>query len=320
MMQRQRLFIVPLIIAGLITSSQAFVSPASSISIIQSTHQVVGGKIQTSLYEQDGKKASVQLSTPSLPTKFTPTSVLDYILSLLTSDLSSIILGSIGILLALSNRLSSIDYEATLIQSNQAADMGMQSRMDLLAVFSAGAVLLNGVSKLDITSVVAETVDLNGVMLDNVMYNPDYSNSQEIDWTLESVQKATPAKCSAVVIYDDDTWKIVAMKGIVAGNYNKFWNGVNVSTPILDRFLKNEVEGKKETYLPTLQALPGKAEFVYLPQNTQGVLMVPMNLKVDGQKKNAALVLGSDTAKSFTPRDVAWCQVLASRLANTWSP
>lgn len=319
MIRRQRLFIAPLIIAGLIASSQAFVSPASSISNIQSTHQVVRN-IQTSLYEQDGKKASVQLSTPSLPTEFTPTSVLDYILSLLTSDLSSIILGSIGILLALSNRLSAIDYEATLIQSNQAADMGMQSRMDLLAVFSAGAVLLNGVSKLDITSVVAETVDLNGVLLDNVMYNPDYSKSKEIDWTLESVQKATPAKCSAVLIYDNDTWKIVAMKGIVAGNYNQFWNGVNVSTPILDRFLKNEVEGKKETYLPTLQALPGKAEFVYLPQNTQGVLMVPMSLQVDGQNKKAALVLGSDTAKSFTPRDVAWCQVLASRLADTWSP
>eukprot|EP00591_Stephanopyxis_turris_P010050 CAMPEP_0195508736 /NCGR_PEP_ID=MMETSP0794_2-20130614/1869_1 /TAXON_ID=515487 /ORGANISM="Stephanopyxis turris, Strain CCMP 815" /LENGTH=57 /DNA_ID=CAMNT_0040635775 /DNA_START=33 /DNA_END=203 /DNA_ORIENTATION=+ len=29
-------------------------------------------------------------------------------------------------------------------------------------------------------------------------------------------------------------------------------------TPILDRFLRNPGSSRKETYLPTLQALPGK--------------------------------------------------------------
>jgi hypothetical protein len=91
-------------------------------------------------------------------------------------------------------------------------------------------------------------------------------------------------------------------------------------TPILDRFLNNK-EMTKESYLPTLQALPGRVEFTYLPQNSQEALLVPVSLSLNSIAQEnvpiierAVLVLGSDTAKSFTPRDVAWCQVIASRI------
>jgi hypothetical protein len=89
-----------------------------------------------------------------------------------------------------------------------------------------------------------------------------------------------------------------------------------VSTPILNRFLKDG-QGNKETYLPTLQALPGRSEITYLPTNTQEVLMLPIDV-VNGKYEKAALVLGSDTAKTFSPKDIAWCQVLASRLRNSF--
>jgi len=91
------------------------------------------------------------------------------------------------------------------------------------------------------------------------------------------------------------------------------------STPILDKFLKSS----KETYLPTLQALPGKAEFTYLPPNTQEVLLLAVPFVMDetkGKDIHWVLALASDTAKSLTPRDIAWCQVIASRLGTDLPP
>jgi hypothetical protein len=274
---------------------------------------------KTSLF--DNKKASVQLSTPELPSTLTPASVSDYILSLLTSDLSSIVLGSIGILLALSNRLSSIDYEAASIATNQAADMGMQSRMDLLAVFSAGAVLLNGVSKLDITSALAETVVLEGRKLDGAVYSKGRItlNQGLINWSLDSVIKSSPAKSAVILGYSKQElkWEIFALDGIVPFEENlRKAIPDGVATPILDRFLKKG-QGNKETYLPTLQALPGRSEVTYLPQNTQEVVLLPFDIDSSKYSKGA-LILGSDTAKTFTPRDIAWCQVVARRLGDLW--
>ena len=288
----------------------------------------------TALFDTNdsNKKASVQITTPQLPTNLNPTSLLDYILSLVTSDLSSIILGSIGILLALSNRLSSIDYEATAIALNEAADMGSQTRMDLLAVFSAGAVLLNGVSKLDVTSVLAERVLLDGKDLQSegngIVYNDAHFGTtfhKNLAWPLKAIRTSSPASTAVLLAHDahHGKWNICALDGIVPYDEN-LWNEIpqDIPTPILDRFLK-ENQGNKESYLPTLQALPGRVEFTYLPQNTQEVLLLPIDVHVQGNNNNndsvydkAALVLGSDTAKTFTPRDVAWCQVLASRIGH----
>lgn len=296
-------------------------SPTSNARSPRSTHQLFA----------ENKKASVRLSTPQLPTTLTPTSAIDYTLSLLTSDLSSIVLGSIGILLALTNRLTSIDLEAANIASSQAIDMGIQSRMDLLAVFSAGAVLLNGVSKLDITSVTSETVELDGAQLDNVEYVNDtgimmeLKNREIIDWALDSLLQSSPAKSSVLLVClnENKKWEICALNGVVPHDSNlRKAIPDDVSTPILDRFLKDG-QGNKETYLPTLQALPGRTEITYLPRNTQEVLMLPIDIVGDCSSRSGssmyckgALVLGSDTAKSFTPRDVAWCQVVAARLGD----
>lgn len=96
-------------------------------------------------------------------------------------------------------------------------------------------------------------------------------------------------------------WCITALAGVVSKD-PLLQKSISLNTtPILDRF---RTDSSKETYLPTLQALPGRVEFTYLPPNTQGALLLPVPVTR----------LGTDTAKSFTPRDVAWCQVLASRI------
>ena len=56
-----------------------------------------------------------------------------------------------------------------MIGASDANEMGMQSRSDLLAVFASGAVLLNGIGKLDITSVAAGTVVLKGERVEETL-------------------------------------------------------------------------------------------------------------------------------------------------------
>ena len=304
--------------------TEAFTTnPIIKTTIARNTRPYSSNKKKNFSLLSNKQKPKVELSTPmpSLPSTedLSPTSVIDYLFTIGTSDLTSIVLGSIGILLALFNRLSSIDYEATSIANNVAADMGAQSRQDLLAVFSAGAVLLNGLSKLDVTSALAESVILDGLDQDFLWVDSNYNEKKDghnvVKWAMGAVREATPAKTAAFLVYTDNRWNVVALDGIV--KKEKVTRELSQPTPILDRFLKGFQDPSielKESYLPTLQALPGKVEFTYLPPNTQEVLCLP--IRANGTL--AALVLGSDTAKSFTPRDVAWSCVVAQRIGEVW--
>ena len=271
--------------------------------------------------ERDGKPSvsitgisSSRQTTTHRPFSFS--SAIDFILSFLISDIGSISLGLIGLIICMYNRLSSIDLDSTSLESANA--MGIQSRTDLLAVIASGSVLLNGVSKLDVTSALASSVDLEGKRLETpilVENNPwmdtKHLNSQsfrKIAWAMDSFLGLV--QTAILVGHDGKQWHLLALSGIIP---NKSMAILPSSTPILDKFLKSS----KETYLPTLQSLPGKAEFTYLPPNSQEVLLLPVLLPNDesyNEQMTIVVALASDTAKSLTPRDIAWCQVAANRL------
>lgn len=278
-------------------------------------------KSTTCLFEQPEKRSggSVRFSGIETTNKSDDlTNSFDASLSFLSSDIVSIVLGGVGLAVIVAHRLSLID------EVLDPASMVQQTRTDLLAVFACGSVLLEGITKLDVTSALSDSVPLNGVVLDEPIVNDDNddkdddddasnnnSNNPTISWALQSLLQATP--CMSAVIMEkkkknnnnnqDDEWTVTAMAGTVPSTNVP----VPDVTPILDRVASQTI---KETYLPTLQALPGKFEFTYLPSNTQLALLIPMRV---GQ----VLVLGSNTAKSFSPRDVAWCRVLAERMNTT---
>ena len=160
----------------------------------------------------------------------------------------------------------------------------------------------------DVTAAMSESVELEGTLLDTpeflVSYN-DAKLTRTIQWGLESLLEATPAK-SAVLLErqepENSEWKVAARAGIVPTS-----TVIPDTTPILARV--GSPGNTKETYLPTVQALPGKKELTYLPSNTQLALLIP----IDNGK---VLVLAGNTAKSFTPRDVAWSRIVAERLGN----
>jgi len=258
-------------------------------------------------------------------------SPLDLLFSSLTSDVTSIALGTTGLLILLVGRLV-LDSSTDTNEVNAEA-LGQATRVNLLAVFACGAILLNGVSKLDIQSAMAERVQLVGVrQRDPVLLGGSEATSRDgatevTSWVLESLLTASPA--SSVVLLqtdvhdddddDDDTspWRIKGYAGIVPENLvnqvDPEHATLSIDTPILDRLRR----ATTESYLPTLQALPGRFEFAsYLPANTQAVLLLPVVMDGDRRRRRrAAVVLGANQARTFTPRDIAWCQVVANRLS-----
>lgn len=231
----------------------------------------------------------------------------------LTSDVTSIALGTVGLLVLLVGRLildsgTEMDVEA----------IGQATRVNLLAAFACGAILLNGVSKLDIQSAMAERVQLMGIRQpDPILLTSDFTNTETAVWVLKSMLTASPAS-TAVLLHtpsNDDAsgpWQITGFAGVLPEDLVGDGQATEPlpDTPILDRLRRESTE----SYLPTLQALPGRFEFSYLPSNTQAVLLLPVAEIANGR---AAIVLGANQARSFTPRDIAWCQVVANRLAES---
>lgn len=276
-------------------------------------------------------------------------SPIDKFLLAITSDRTSLLLGSMGIVLLLLNRLltfpDDVMYEAS------------RSRIDLLGVFASGSVLLNGITKLDVESVSAEKVVLEGVYHQKVAWDVDtikqcqLSSTEQrcvddenfkfiVEWALLSFLKCTPAQTAVLLVTyrsqksksKSKQWMTLARVGILpleSQPPNK--------SPILDRMLSgdnsikggtvggadvvamgNRKGGPKESYLPTLQSLPGKVEFTYLPFNAQEALVLPVSSVSEKSTASTmegwqyAVVLGGDVAKSFAPRDIAWCKEIAS--------
>jgi len=266
-------------------------------------------------------------------------STIDQLLLTLTSDRTSLLLGSIGILFILLLRLISFPEDATYEAS--------RSRIDLLGVFAAGSVLLNGITKLDVESVQAERVMLEGINQDKVIWNENQNSStmqgrndkfqSTVEWALSSFLKCTPAQSAVLLTTQQNSeWIPLATVGILPQEEQlRSSISSDLKTPILDRMLREDGsikggtvggaqvvgstrrKGANESYLPTLQALPGQVEFTYLPSNAQEALLLPVTRPDDMSDNNDdgwyyAVVLGGDKAKSFAPRDIAWCKEIAS--------
>lgn len=268
-------------------------------------------KVRFSGFELDKQSASSTAATTTNP--------LDGALSLISSDVASIALGLLGLCLLLVERLSLPDAATMGADQVQYAEkLGEETRSNLIAVLACGSVLLNGISKLDVTSALAESVELEGTLLSEPLVFDESleKHKRTLQWSMESFLQATPAMTVAILQSNsqDNKWQVLSMAGVVPTEATVRRPELLPTTPILDRFRK---EGSsRETYLPTLQALPGKTEFTYIPDNTQGVLILSVPAGSVASTTTTAIILGSNRAKSFTPRDVAWCQTLAARLGS----
>jgi hypothetical protein len=70
------------------------------------------------------------------------------------------------------------------------------------------------------------------------------------------------------------------------------------------------LEKHQPVYLVNLVLYPGRIEFDYLPENTQGVICQPIGTQ-------GALILGAKAPRSYTRQDEKWIAAIADKLAYT---
>jgi hypothetical protein len=70
------------------------------------------------------------------------------------------------------------------------------------------------------------------------------------------------------------------------------------------------IKTQKPIYLVSLSIYPGRFEFDYLPENTQGVIVQPL-----GEK--GVMVLGANAPRSYTKQDENWVSAIAAKISHS---
>jgi len=189
--------------------------------------------------------------------------------------------GAVGGILLLINRLSTVALTPS------------QSRSDVVGVILAGTLLLIWLIWQQIQPRLPEAVTLIGQ--EGLEFAPDLSESikTELAWASHLLLTNTVTK-SLVAFHQG---KVLMRRGILGKTAE-----VKLGT-ILERVLKTQ----KPIYLVNLTLYPGRIEFDYLPENTQGLICQPMG-------KEGVLILGANIPRSYTKQDEIWIEGIADKL------
>ena len=195
-----------------------------------------------------------------------------------------IVVGGLGAVLLLMNRL--LTPELT----------NSQSRADVLGVILSAVLILTGLIWQQVQPRLPETVQLIGEEGFVLAPNLPTDLKTELAWASHLLLTNTVTR-SLVVFYKG---KVLLRRGILSPKSEV------VPGPILKRVLDKQ----QPVYLVALKVYPGRIEFDYLPENTQGVICQPIG-------KDGALILGANTPRSYTKQDEKWIAGIADKLAVT---
>lgn len=171
-----------------------------------------------------------------------------------------------------------------------------QARSDVMGVILSALLILTGLLWQRVQPIAPESVILageEGLELDNAL--PDEIKT-ELAWASHLLLTNTVTR--SVVVYHQG--KTLLRRGILAPQAEV------TPGPILKRVL----ETGKAVYLVKLSIYPGRVEFDYLPENTQGVICQPMG-------KDGALILAANAPRSYTRQDEAWVEGIADKLGHS---
>ena len=171
-----------------------------------------------------------------------------------------------------------------------------QARSDALGVIEGAVLILVGLLWQQIQPKTPDSVTLVGET--GLEIAPDLSEAvkTELAWASHLLLNNTVTR-SLVVYYDGKT---LLRRGVLGTN-PKVKPGA-----IVQRVLSKS----QPVYLVSLSLYPGKVEFDYLPENTQGVICQPMGDK-------GVLILGANAPRSYTKQDEKWIEGIADKLGVT---
>ncbi|MEO1004740.1 MAG: cofactor assembly of complex C subunit B [Cyanobacteria bacterium J06638_38] len=192
--------------------------------------------------------------------------------------------GGLGSFLLLINRLFTVQITDS------------QARSDALGVIEGAVLILVGLLWQQIQARTPDTVDLIGETGLELSEELSETAQTELAWASHLLLTNTVTR-SLVVYYDGKT---ILRRGVL-GNNPQVKPGA-----ILQRVLSQG----KPVYLVNLNLYPGKIEFDYLPENTQGVICQPIG-------NQGVLILGANAPRSYTKKDEQWIEGIADKLAVT---
>ncbi len=173
-----------------------------------------------------------------------------------------------------------------------------QARSDALGVIEGAVLILVGLLWQQIQAKPPNTVTLIGKTGLEIAPELKEAAKTELAWASHLLLTNTVTR-SLAVYYDGKT---ILRRGVLGKN-PEIKPGA-----IVERVLSKQ----KPVYLVNLNLYPGKIEFDYLPENTQGVICQPIG-------DRGVLVLGANAPRSYTKQDEKWIEGIADKLAVTLS-
>jgi Cofactor assembly of complex C subunit B, CCB2/CCB4 len=173
-----------------------------------------------------------------------------------------------------------------------------QSRSDALGIIISAVLILTGLLWQNVQPNRPEVVVLEGESGFELADDLSEALRAELAWASLLLLNNTATK--SIVIYYQG--KVILRRGILGQNAQL--------TP--GAIVKRVLETQKAVYLVALKLYPGRIEFDYLPENTQGVICQP----IDAQ---GVIVLGANAPRSYTQQDEAWIAAIADKLSYSLS-
>ncbi len=173
-----------------------------------------------------------------------------------------------------------------------------QARSDVLGVILSALLILIGLLWEQIQPRSPEAVQLIGVEGFELADDLPEVVRKELAWASHLLLTNTVTR--SLVVWDQN--KILLRRGIL-GAKSEVKPGA-----ILQRVLAKQ----KPVYLVDLKLYPGRIEFDYLPENTQGVICQPIG-------DRGVMILGANAPRSYTQQDENWIAGIADKLADTFN-
>lgn len=173
-----------------------------------------------------------------------------------------------------------------------------QSRSDALGILGAAMLILVFLLWQQITPNPPEAVELKGREQFYMEPNLPEALKVELAWITHTLLTLTVTR-SVVVWYGG---QVIHRRGILPDQ----------TMTKAGKLVENVITKGKPLYLVQLNLYPGKVEFDYLPENTQSIIVQPIN-------HQGAIILGSNIPRSYTNQDEAWIKALADKLAHSLS-
>lgn len=187
----------------------------------------------------------------------------------------------------------------TLLLINRLATPNLtdfQARSDVVGVILSAVLILTGLLWQRIQPRSPDAVILHGEEgFDLVEDLPDAAKL-ELAWASHLLLTNTVTR--SLVVWQDG--RVLLRRGVLGPK------PMEKPGPIVQRALDTQ----KPIYLVNLQLYPGKIEFDYLPDNTQGVICQPMG-------DRGVMILAANAPRSYTRQDEIWIAGIADKLGET---